>query len=100
MLFPDDPVIELGGKERRLHYDLNSIALIGEKLDIKLCLNNLAEDLMSTPLPFSAIRVILWAGLLHEDPDLTPEQVGAWIDLKKLSEIAKKMGLVNAVVEN
>ena len=79
--------IELGGKERHLKYDLNAIAEIGERLDITIRLQRFAEDLMSTPLPFSALRVILWAGLVHEDPDLTPQQVGAWVDLDNMQEV-------------
>ena len=79
--------IELGGKERHLKFDLNAIAEIGERLDITIRLQRFAEDLMSTPLPFSALRVILWAGLVHEDPDLTPQQVGAWVDLDNMQEV-------------
>ena len=79
--------IELGGKERHLKYDLNAIAEIGERLDITIRLQRFAEDLMSTPLPFSALRVILWAGLVHEDSDLTPQQVGAWVDLDNMQEV-------------
>lgn len=79
--------IELGGKERHLKYDLNAIAEIGERLKITIRLQRFAEDLMSTPLPFSALRVILWAGLRHEEPDLTPEKVGAWVDLDNMQEV-------------
>ena len=54
--------IELGGKERHLKYDLNAIAEIGERLDITIRPQRFAEDLMSTPAPFSALRVNRWAG--------------------------------------
>lgn len=79
--------IELGGKERHLKYDLNSLAEIGERLNITVKLNSFAEDLMSTPLNPSALRVLLWAGLRHEDPDLTVEQAGAWVDLDNIGEV-------------
>ena len=79
--------IKLGGKERQLKYDLNAIAEIGERLKISVRLDKFQEDLMSTPLPLSAIRIMLWAGLRHEDPDLTPEQVGAWVDLDNIGEV-------------
>ena len=79
--------IELGGKERHLKYDLNAIAEIGERLDITISFENFVKDLMSTQIPFSALRVILWAGLRHEDPDLTPEQVGAWVDLDNMQQV-------------
>ena len=79
--------IELGGKERHLKYDLNAIAEIGERLDITISFENFVKDLMSTQIPFSALRVILWAGLRHEDLDLTPEQVGAWVDLDNMQQV-------------
>ncbi len=79
--------IELGGKERHLKYDLNAIAEIGERLNITVKLNSFAEDLMSTPLNPSALRVLLWAGLRHEDADLTVEQAGAWVDLDNIGEV-------------
>ena len=79
--------IELGGKERHLKYDLNAIAEIGERLNITISFTNFVQDLMSTPLPFSALRVILWAGLIHEDPDLTPKDVGAWVDLDNMKQV-------------
>ena len=79
--------IHLGGKERHLKYDLNAIAEISDRLKITVKLNNFAEDLMSTPLSFSALRVLLWAGLRHEDSKLTVEQVGAWVDLDNMGEV-------------
>lgn len=79
--------IELGGKERHLKFDLNAVAEIGERLNVTVRLEKLAEDLLSTPLPLSALRVLLWAGLRHEDPELTPEQVGAWVDLDNIGEV-------------
>ena len=79
--------VNLGGKERQLKFDLNAIAEIGERLKVTVRLEKLAEDLMSTPLPLSALRVLLWAGLRHEDPELTPEQVGAWVDLDNIGEV-------------
>ncbi len=79
--------IELGGKERHLKYDLNSLAEIGDRLNITVKLNTFAEDLMSTPLSPSALRVLLWAGLRHEDPELTIEQAGSWVDLDNIGEV-------------
>jgi hypothetical protein len=79
--------IELGGKTRHLKYDLNAIAEISDRLHITVKLNNFAQDLMSTPLSFSALRVLLWAGLRHEDSELTIEQVGSWVDLDNMGEV-------------
>ncbi len=34
------------------------------------------------------IRKLIWAGLLHDHPEVTLEQVGSWIDLSNLTEVA------------
>ena len=79
--------VRLGGKERTLKYTLRAVSQIGERLGIKLRLNHLDEDLTSTPLPLSALEVILWAGLIHEDKDLKPEQVGEWVDQDNMKDV-------------
>ena len=81
--------LDLGGKERRLRYDLNAIAEIGDRLGVRVRLDHLQEDLLGVPLPLSTLRLILWAGLIHEDPDLDPKQVGAWVDLENVREVGE-----------
>ena len=39
--------IKLGGKRRHLRFDLNAVALIGDKLELSGRLNDLATDLLS-----------------------------------------------------
>ena len=80
--------VQLNGKERHLKYDLNALAEIGERLGVKVRLDQLGE-LGEVPLPLSAPSTILWAGLRHEDPELTEEQVGAWVDLDNLGTVAQ-----------
>ena len=77
----------LGGKERVLRYDLNAVADVGDALGIKVRLAHLGEDLMDTPLPPSALRTVIWGGLLHEEPDLKEREVGAWVDEDNWQEI-------------
>lgn len=79
--------IKLGGAERSLKYDLNAISEIGDRLDIKVRLSHVGEDIMGTPLPLKAIRTILWAGLLHERPDLDEMEVGKWVDQDNMAEV-------------
>lgn len=79
--------IKLGGAERSLKYDLNAISEIGDRLDIKVRLSHVGEDIMGTPLPLKAIRTILWAGLLHERPDLDETEVGKWVDQDNMAEV-------------
>lgn len=79
--------VNIGGRERRLRYDLNAIAEIGDRLKIAVRLDRLGEDIMAQPLPLSAIRTILWAGLIHESPELTEHEVGGWIDTENMQEV-------------
>lgn len=79
--------IHLGGKDRELRYDLNAISTIGDKLGLEGSLNNLAADILGKPLPLSALRTLLWAGLLWDDKELTEEEVGSWVDLDNFGEV-------------
>ena len=80
-------VLNLGGKERRVRYDLNAIAEIGDRLDIKVRLDNLGADLLGRELPLRALRTILWAGLIHEDENLTEQEVGKWVGQDNMGEV-------------
>lgn len=79
--------ITLGGQERTLRYDLNAIALLGQELGLKVRLAYFREDVLETPLPLSALRTLLWVGLLHAEPELTEQQVGGWVDHENLAEV-------------
>lgn len=78
--------IMLGGKMHVLKYDLNALVEVQDKLDLN-GLNEVLETLQN--MDFKIMRIILWAGLLHEylDDDgnwiggkeLTMMQVGKWI---------------------
>ena len=83
----DDLSIELGGKKRRLFYDLNARATIGDALDFTVRMGSLGKDLLNKPFPLSAIRTILWAGFLHDEPDLTKEEVGTWIHQDNIADV-------------
>jgi hypothetical protein len=61
--------IELDGKERELRFDLNALCLFEETAKLPL-----AEALSIRSM--SVIRALIWAGLIHEDPLLTVDDVG------------------------
>lgn len=69
-------------RERSLRYDLNALCLLDEH-------GGLDELRLSSP---SGMRLMLYAGLRHEDPDLTLERVGAMVDMGRLEEIADAVG--------
>lgn len=79
--------LEIGGKTRRLRYDLNAIAELGDRLGLRVRLDHFKEDLMGAPLPLASLRVVLWAGLIHEEASLTPEVVGGWVDTDNMGDV-------------
>lgn len=80
-------VIDIGdGVERTLRYTLNSFALIEEKYGT---IDKAMEALNSGSIV--AIRFVLWAGLIHEDENLSEYYVGSQIDLSDLEDLAEKM---------
>ena len=80
-------VVDIGdGVERKLRYTLNSFALIEEKYGT---IDKAMEALNSGSI--AAIRFVLWAGLVHEDENLSEHYVGNQIDLSDLEDLAEKM---------
>jgi hypothetical protein len=80
-------VIDIGdGVERTLRYTLNSFALIEEKYGT---IDKAMEALQSGSV--AAVRFALWAGLIHEDENLSEHYVGNQIDLSDLEDLAEKM---------
>lgn len=79
--------VTLGGKERTLKYTLWSIGEVGERLGIEVRLAHLTDDLLGAKLSLKALCTILWAGLIHEEPELTEQQVGQWVDQDNLPEV-------------
>lgn len=74
-------------KARNLRYGINALvrieSLIGKPITV-LDLNSLS---------MSDLRNILFAGLVHEDKDLTAEKVGDLIDeYMSIEEVAEKLG--------
>ncbi len=79
--------VDIGdGQERHLKYTLNSFALLEEKYGT---MEKAMEALESGSV--IAIRYILWAGLVHEDENLTEHYVGNQIELSDLEALAEKM---------
>lgn len=60
-------------KKRNLRYTINSLCAVEEKAGIGF------ESLILTG-QLSALRLLLWAGLRHEDEDLSVEDAGDLID--------------------
>ena len=79
------------GKQRNLKYDINAIADIEREMKI-----GIGEILNSERMGFDVLRVMLWAGLKHEDQSLTPYKVGNHIQ-KYI--VDNKINLVDAMIK-
>lgn len=79
----------LDGKERVLWFNLNALQEIGDRLDIRIRLGHIQQDLLDTPLPLGAVKVILYCGLQH-DKEANPEsleEIGRLADVQSLPEL-------------
>jgi len=78
-------------RPRNLRFDINAFA------DAEALIGASVLDVLSTEtglLRFSVQRALIWAGLKHEDPSLTPQRVGAmmqiWLESgKPLADLMK-----------
>lgn len=71
-------------KERTLYFDLNALCLLEE--------NGINITDLQNGVKMSQVRAILWAGLVHEDPELTLEAVGALVTADCLEEVSTAIG--------
>ena len=68
-----DVSLTIGGKERQLRYDLASVALVEKLTGINLFAAAVSDASNTT------IRALLYASLLPDDPEVTPEEVASWV---------------------
>lgn len=74
-------------KERTLYYDLNSFAELEDKFgDIQGVMKAMEAG------SIKAIRSVLWAGLIHEDPTITEREVGALVSFDNLELLGSSIG--------
>lgn len=66
-------IIEIGGRPRTLRFDTNSICDFEQVTGVSVQQLSYRSGLHVT-------RALLWAGLKHEQPDLTLVKVGEWLD--------------------
>ncbi len=74
--------LHLGGRPRVWKWNYNAIAELSE---VRSASGRAIES------GLSQLRAILWAGLLWQDPALTLEQVGEWIDGADMDELSDKL---------
>lgn len=75
------------GVERTIRFTLNAMAELEERYgSVDAAFEQLDKG------SIKAVRCILWAGLIHEDPDLTEQQVGSLIDIQYMQELMTSIG--------
>lgn len=78
-------------KPRTIVFDLNSFAELEEHYgSVQAVLDEMAKG------SIKALRLLLWAGLVHEQEDLTPKDVGRLI---QFGDIPKLTDLLNSALE-
>ena len=79
------PYVEIElDKPRRLMYDLNAMCAYEEKTG-----ENMLNGLDLKRMNAQQVRVLLWAGLTHEDTKLTLQDVGKLITGKSILDLTK-----------
>lgn len=86
-------------KNRNLKYGMKAISLIEKKFDKPIMA---IEGIQNGMLTMDEYATLIWAGLVHEDKDLTPEAVMDLVDeYSSLREVSKDMWkALNDVFEN
>lgn len=75
------------GVERTIKFTLNAMAELEDRYgSVEEAFKQLDNN------SIKAVRCILWAGLIHEDPDLTEQQVGNLIDIQYMQELMTSLG--------
>jgi hypothetical protein len=74
-------------KTRNLRYGMRAIDRVEKKLKTKISKINTNE------LSMEELATFIWAGLAHEDKDLTPEKVMDLVDeYSNINEVTAKLG--------
>lgn len=80
------------GVQRTVRFTLNALAELEDRYG---SVQN-AFDKLEKENSMKALRCILWAGFLHESPDLTEQEVGNLIDVAYMQEL---VGSLNVALE-
>ena len=72
-------------KERNLYFNLNSLEIIEE-------LTGKSIDKISEGMDMKMLKAIVYAGLVHEDKELTVESVGEMIGFEDIGKVSEAIG--------
>lgn len=80
-------------KTRNLRFGMQALMRIEDKLNKPFASINFEKE-----MKYSELSVIIWAGLVHEEPELTPESVANLID--EFTDIQTAMEKVGEAMTN
>ena len=72
-------------KTRQIRFTLNALAELEDKLGMSL------TELEGLNMGVKQIRTFLWAGLIHEEPELTEAAVGNMVDFENIGYVNEKI---------
>ena len=72
-------------KTRQIRFTLNALAELEDKLGVSL------SQLDNVEMGVKQIRTFLWAGLIHEEPELSEEAVGNMVDFENIGYVNEKI---------
>lgn len=72
-------------KERNLYFTLNSLEIVED-------LTGKTIDKISEGMNIKMLKVLVYAGLIHEDKELTVDAVGEMIGIEDMERVSKAIG--------
>lgn len=71
----------LGGNEYTLRYDLNALVELEDKMGVPL------SEMGEMKITIRNVRSMLWAGILHENDEITEKEIGKFVDMENMEEV-------------
>lgn len=88
--------IKLDGKKHELIYDMNAMCEIEDKYgDVETAFAQLENN----NKVFNTLRFLLWAGMLHEDEELTLYKVGKMINFLDINRVEELVESLNKAID-
>ncbi|SMO48822.1 gene transfer agent family protein [Melghirimyces algeriensis] len=72
-------------RPRRLKYDMNALTELEDALDRPV------TQLNDQSIGIKELRALLWAGLIHEDRELTLEGAGELVEMENIQTVSEKV---------
>lgn len=72
-------------KKRRLKFNMNALS------ELEDVLGKPVTQLSDQSIGMKELRALLWAGLLHEDPELTLHMAGELVEMENIQVISEKI---------